>query len=147
MKRLQILIVTAIAAVGLSFYACTDDPKATNETTPTKMESYEILRHYLKRGDDKIVYLDITEKEAEQLGVPSEHYRSGLEDIRTANEWLQKAREDGIPITYMDLSDNHNINYTPKSNISLPGGHFSVAGNGPADEATVYFYAPFEMAG
>ncbi|MDE6857396.1 MAG: hypothetical protein K2J33_01465 [Alistipes sp.] len=104
---MQILIVTAIAALGLLLSACAGESKNAAETTSTKLESYEILRHYLKRGDDNFVYLDITEKEAGLLGVPAEHYRSGLEDIRTAHEWLQKAREDGIPITYMDLSDNH----------------------------------------
>lgn len=100
MKALPILTA---AIIGLSLFVCAGEPKTATEAAPSKFESYEILRHYLKHGDDNFVYLDITEKEAELLGVPAEHYRSGLEDIRTANEWLQKAREDGIPITYMDL--------------------------------------------
>lgn len=93
MKTLRILIGTA--AIGLLLSACTGDQKSPNEPPITKMESYKILIKHVKMDEDKVFYLDISEKEAAKLGVPAEHYRDGLFDIQCTNEAVRQMKDAG----------------------------------------------------
>lgn len=148
MKALQILIVTALAALGLSLSACTGEPKTAAETTPTRLESYKILIRYAKMDEDKMIYLDISEKEAEQLGVPSEHYHDGLFDIQCTNEAIRQMKDNGESVEHLKLPEySTNMHLYPKVYENLPGGRITTAGNGPDDEVYAFFFAPEKMQG
>lgn len=102
-------ICTVIAAVALLFPACAGEAgtgaETPNDATPSRMESYKTLIKYCKMDENKMIYLDISEKEAEKPGVPSEHYRAGLYDIQCTDEAVQKMIDNGESVEHLKLPD------------------------------------------
>lgn len=110
----------------------------------TEKEANLILVDYL-RVEDKVIRLDITQKEAAQLGISKEFYDKAVENVRQTNKTIQELLEKDIPIEVNPPKQQHTSETTRAT--SLPSGSFSVSGNGPDDEVSHTFWAPLEMFG
>lgn len=123
----------------------------TRSAAEIQNDAYRILFGYLRMDDDKTIHLEVTEQEAGKLGVPADCYRKALEDIRSANEFIQRMREAGEEVDQLRLPDLSDANDTPAmlsrgNEVQFPAGHYSVNGNGPTDIATACFFAPLDMS-
>lgn len=77
----------------------------TRSAAEVRDDAYRVLYEYLRMGDDKTIRLEVTEQEAERLGVPAASYRKALEDIRTANEFIRRMHEAGESVDELRLPD------------------------------------------
>lgn len=102
----------------------------------TEKEANLILVDYL-RVEDKVIRLDITQKEAAQLGISKEFYDKAVENVRQTNKTIQELLEKDIPIEVNPPKQQHTSETTRAT--SLPSGFFSVSGNGPDDEVSHTF--------
>lgn len=65
-------------------------------------EAHAKMYPYLKVSDKRYV-LDLTEEQADNLGVPVALYWEALADVEAVNQSFDKAEEEGIPFEVEDL--------------------------------------------
>lgn len=99
----------------------------TRSAAEIQNDAYRILFGYLRMDDDKTIHLEVTEQEAGKLGVPADCYRKALEDIRSANEFIQRMREAGEEVDHLRLPDLSDAN-APYSCSDPNGGTASWRG-------------------
>lgn len=85
----------------------------TRSAAEVRDDAYRVLYEYLRMGDDKTIRLEVTEQEAEQLGVPAASYRKALEDIRAANEFIRRMHEAGESVDELRLPDLSDATASP----------------------------------
>lgn len=85
----------------------------TRSAAEVRDDAYRVLYEYLRMGDDKTIRLEVTEQEAERLGVPAASYRKALEDIRAANEFIRRMHEAGESVDELRLPDLSDATASP----------------------------------
>lgn len=113
----------------------------------TERDANLILVEYVKVDDNKVIYLDISQKNAELLGISKEFYNAAIENIRQTNEAVQRMIEENIPVQIAPPNlQRVSIKQTNEA-VQYPSGSFSVNGNGPDDQVSMTFWAPDGMKG
>lgn len=109
MKKLNLLFLLSVCLV-LSISSCSQDDDFINpapqtrsvQLCKTRAEANSVLVNYLELVGDKYV-LNISEKDAEAIGVPTDLYTVTLNEIKGTNELISKLKED--PKMELQLTD------------------------------------------
>lgn len=119
----------------------------TRSDVQNERDANRILIKYVKVDENKLVYLDISLKDARKLGIPDEFYERAVDDIRRTNEEIRKLIDEGVPVQIDLPTFRSPVVSAAAGKVQYPGGSFSVNGNGPDDEAEAFLWLPDGMLG
>lgn len=156
MKKLNLLFLLSVCLV-LSISSCSQDDDFINpapqtrsvQLCKTRAEANSVLVNYLELVGDKYV-LNISEKDAEAIGVPTDLYTGTLNEIKGTNELISKLKED--PKMELQLTDPQVAlktrsvweQSTPYAALA-PSGTLTTNGQEEADSGLVW--APYGTKG
>lgn len=164
-------IVVILLLVGLGYLSCSkmeETTKDLEQNAPPKIDSLYLkqkeeanlrLAHYLALEGERYV-LNISQSEAERLGVSTKCYNAILEDIATVNATLKELRRndpkktleltdpkttlDSLPLEFQ-IKDSKGVDTFPVEPNSAPRGLLNTDGQEEATDR--YLWAPSSIKG